>query len=264
MTRNLNYFVNRKQIVRLGDDFKASKIDKFTTLRLNESTILYFCAMPIILKTITDEFQLGVWQVNEPVSYFTDRFTYSRETLDEIDQKHDSHRLQLLASRAVLYDMKLSGHGYKIVKDDHGKPHIINVKGDISFTHSHDHAAAIYSKTRLVGIDIQIATDKISRIAKKFVSDTEAAYIDIHANGLDYHHVLWGAKESLYKAYGRRKVEFRDHLNVDPFVYNDHGGHISGEVNMHDYKGAFDIYYHKIKDYYLVYCIEKNINETTD
>jgi len=150
------------------------------------------------------------------------------------------------------------------VKDDHGKPHIVNVQGDISFTHSRNHAAAIYSKTRLVGIDIQIGTDKIDRIAKKFISESEFEYVNIHQNTMDYHHVLWGAKESLYKAYGRRKVEFRDHLKVNPFVYNDRGGRISGQVMMHDYEGAFDIYYHKINEYYFVYCIEKKANEVSD
>ena len=213
--------------------------------------------MPIIYKTISTDFRLGVWDVNEAEEYFLNKYEYSGETLSEIDQKHISHRLQLLASRAVLYDMNLSDSGYKIVKDDHGKPHVINVQGDISFTHSHNQAAAIYSKNRLVGIDIQIGTDKISRIARKFVSDEEAAYIDIHDNTIDYHHVLWGAKESMYKAYGRRKVEFRDNLFVDLFVYHPKGGHITGRVKMPDYKGDFDIYYTKIGDYYMVYCIEK-------
>ena len=213
--------------------------------------------MPMIYKTITTDYRLGIWDVMEKEAFFLETYAYSTDDLGEIDQKHESHRLQLLASRAVLYDMNLSDRGYKIVKDDHGKPHIVNIQGDISFTHSHSHAAAIYSKTRLVGIDIQIATDKISRIARKFISEAEAGYIDIHDNKLDYHHVLWGAKESLYKAYGRRKVEFRDNLFVDPFVYQPVGGHITGSVKMPDYVGDFDIYYTKITDYYMVYCIEK-------
>lgn len=213
--------------------------------------------MPIIHKTITADFRLGVWDVSEPEDFFLDNYNYSIETLNEIEQKHISHRLQLLASRAVLYDMNLSDSDYKIIKDDHGKPHIVNVQGDISFTHSHNQAAAIYSKSRLVGIDIQIGTEKISRIARKFVSDNEAAYINIHQNKQDYHHILWGAKESLYKAYGRRKVEFRDNLFVDPFVYHSKGGHITGSVKMPDYEGGFDIYYTKIDNYYMVYCIEK-------
>ena len=213
--------------------------------------------MPIIYKTITADYQLGVWDVMEKEDFFLETYSYSADELSEIDKKHASHRLQLLASRAVLYDMSLSKSGYKIVKDDHGKPHIVNIQGDISFTHSHSQAAAIYSKMRLVGIDIQISTDKINRIARKFVSKTKADYICIHENTVDYHHILWGAKESMYKAYGRRKVEFRDNLFVNPFVYQSKGGHITGSIKMPDYKGDFDIYYTKMGDYYMVYCIEK-------
>jgi len=217
--------------------------------------------MPIIHKTITEDFQLGVWKVDEPEAFFLESYNFSTEAISEIDQKHGRHRLQLLASRAVLYDMHLSDQEYKIVKDNHGKPHIVNVQGDISFTHSHDHAAAIYSKNRLVGIDIQIGTEKIDRIARKFISEEEFLYVNKYENTMDYHHILWGAKESLYKAYGRRKVEFREHLKVDPFVYHEKGGKISGMVMMHDYEGAFDIYYHKIDMYYFVYCVEKKIHK---
>lgn len=213
--------------------------------------------MPIIYKTITADFQLGVWKVEEDQGFFLKTYAYSSDDLNEINNKHESHQLQLLASRAILYDMALAESGYKIVKDDQGKPHVVNVQGDISFTHSHSHAAAIYSKTRLVGIDIQIGTEKINRIARKFISKKEFDYINIHDNTIDYHQVLWGAKESLYKAYGRRKVEFRDNLFVDPFVYQSQGGHITGCVKMPDYDGQFDIYYTKIDDYYMVYCIEK-------
>ena len=213
--------------------------------------------MPIIYKTITADFRLGVWEVKEAEDFFLETYQYSIDELSEIDQKHTSHRLQLLASRAVLYDMELSENTYKIIKDDHGKPHIINVQGDISITHSHSHAAAIYSKTRLVGMDIQIGTDKINRIARKFISEKEFDYIQLNGHSEDYYHILWGAKESLYKAYGRRKVEFRDNLFVDSFVYCPKGGHTTGSVKMHDYEGDFEIYYSKIGAYYMVYCIEK-------
>ena len=218
--------------------------------------------MPIIYKTITPAFRLGVWDVQEPESFFLENFDYSSEELNEIDLKHGTHRLQLLASRAVLYDMPLSNNGYKIIKDGYGKPHIVNVQGDISFTHSHNQAAAIYAKHKLVGIDIQIQTQKISRIAPKFISPNEFKFINEHENKQDYYHLIWGAKESMYKAYGRRKVDFKDNLIIDPFVYDPKGHKISGRVIMPDYSGDFDIYYTRLGDYYLVYCIEQNIHET--
>ena len=214
--------------------------------------------MPLIFQNADPTFQMGVWLIEESEDYFLKTFAYAQDELAEIGRRNIQHRLQLLASRAVLQGLRISDSGYKFLKDHHGKPHIINVQGDISFTHSHDRAAAIYSKNLLVGIDIQLATDKISKIASKFISEEEMEYVQGKQNEPDYQHILWGAKESLYKAYGRRKVDFKCNLKISPFVYKKEGSIISGWVDMPDYQGEFDIYYQKISEYYLVYCIEKH------
>ena len=41
--------------------------------------------------------------------------------------------------------------------------------------------------------------------------------------------VYWGAKEALYKAYGRKKLEFKQHILVEPFKYNLKKGICKGQ-----------------------------------
>lgn len=200
--------------------------------------------------------RVGLWDITEDQDFFLNNFVFDEESIARIATKHPTHQLQQYASRAILHSLELSPTGFKIIKDKDGKPHLVKVQGEVSFSHSHSYAAAIFSKYKLVGIDIQITTEKIERIAPKFISPEEFSYIPKDNTAMDFYHIIWGAKEALYKAYGRKKVEFKDHLKIDPFVYTTSGQTI-GHILMPDYEGVFDIHYDKIGAYHLVYCIEK-------
>ena len=47
---------------------------------------------------------------------------------------------------------------------------------------------------------------------------------------LEHLHVYWCAKEALYKAYGRRQLDFCQHIYVRPFTYRPEGGQIRGAI----------------------------------
>ncbi|MBT8219239.1 MAG: 4'-phosphopantetheinyl transferase superfamily protein [Bacteroidia bacterium] len=212
--------------------------------------------MPLEFILDSDDYKVGIWEICENETYFLDNYSYSEDELSELHCKKGVHRLQLLASRAILQELKISDLGYKIIKDNHGKPHVVPIQGDISVTHSHQKAAAIFAKQANVGIDIQIETERILKLAGKFISEDEFDFIEGSTDHISYYHIIWGAKESLYKAYGRRKVDFKKNLHVRPFVYNPLGGSTIGLVKMPDYENNFEIHYQKIQDYFFVYCIE--------
>ncbi|MCX6351165.1 MAG: 4'-phosphopantetheinyl transferase superfamily protein [Bacteroidetes bacterium] len=107
-----------------------------------------------------------------------------------------------------------------------------------------------------VGIDIQEYTPKIERIAAKFVNKEEWKMIrlDLQKEQL---HLVWGAKESMYKLYGKRKVDFRGHMNISPFEFNNDGGIISGSLHKKEYQKNFNIHYKILEDYLLVFCADE-------
>jgi len=71
---------------------------------------------------------------------------------------------------------------------------------------------------------------------------------------LEHLHVYWGAKEALYKAYGRKKLEFREHILIEPFAYNLKKGKCKGIVIKGDFSATYSLSYQKIGNHMLVYC----------
>ena len=70
-------------------------------------------------------------------------------------------------------------------------------------------------------------------------------------------HVMWGAKECLFKAYGKGQLPFATHIQLDPFFYYDKGGNLNGKVEKDEYFRTFNIEYALIEDYMLVYAVEE-------
>ena len=117
-----------------------------------------------------------------------------------------------------------------------------------------DRVAVIISN-RSVGIDIQNEVEKITRIQHKFISDSESAKLP-QKNLVPYYHVFWGAKESMYKAFGTKELEFKKHMHVYPFSFFKNDLELKGWVRKDNFDMTYNLFVHKIENDYLVYCTE--------
>ncbi len=141
----------------------------------------------------------------------------------------------------------------KIIYDDKGKPHLENDSRHISISHSHDKLAIIVNDTEATGIDIELIRDKVLKIKHKFLSATE---LEETGNDVEKLLVYWAAKETLYKIYGLKEVDFISNLFVKPF--NKHNlGTIIGEINLPNLNKTFELNYQSIDDYILVYALSE-------
>ena len=115
---------------------------------------------------------------------------------------------------------------------------------------------------RPVGIDIQYLTPKLEIVAPRVMNENKLKNLDPN-NRLEHLHVYWGAKEALYKAYGEKGLDFRKQIIIKPFhlLIEDDASHSTkiteGSVLADNRTHRFDIFYKKIKNYILVYAIEK-------
>jgi 4'-phosphopantetheinyl transferase len=76
--------------------------------------------------------------------------------------------------------------------------------------------------------------------------------------------IYWAAKETLYKIYGLKEVDFIEHLFVKPFTKHNLGT-IIGEIKLPNFTESFDLNYQIIEDYVLVYALNKiNIAKKTN
>ncbi len=164
-------------------------------------------------------------------------------------------RVEWLAVRQLVHQMSGREIRGAFVKDEHGKPHLDKSAWHISISHSQALAAAIASP-RLCGIDIQFIVPKITRLAHKFLCPSEVDSIRPDTE-LDQLHFYWCAKEALYKAHGRRKLDFIDHIKVQPISCDTPKGQTIGEVIKDNEYLRFDIFYERsAMGYMLVWAVQ--------
>lgn len=206
-------------------------------------------------KNIGPDSEIGVWKVEEDNSFFLSKLDIYSAEKEILSNLSDRKKREYLASRYLLHVMS----GRKIrgacLKDDLGKPYLEGSTHKISFSHSGSYVSVAASKQD-IGIDIQLFVDKIARIQHKFVNEREAKFPD-GLNPLHALHFIWGAKESLFKAYGRKNVDFKKHLNVKILSYDKTSIIAEGFVDKSDYQKSFTLNAEILENYLLVYAIEK-------
>ena len=117
-------------------------------------------------------------------------------------------------------------------------------KRKISISHTKDFVAVI-TDTQETGIDIQHLDVKMERIAHKFMSETELNSISSNKR-IEQLSVYWGAKESLYKLYGNKNLEFKSDIFIDSFEYCGKG-EIIGRITQKGAAQTYRLCYEKIE-----------------
>jgi len=211
--------------------------------------------MPLKLK-ISDEYNTTVlvWQLIEDISHFELALKLSSEDQSLLNTFSPKRKLEWLSTRyllkLVLKDFGLEN--YK--KDKYGKPFIEGFGGYISISHSHDHAAIIVSD-KIVGIDIQKLHENIERISHKFISEREMIYTQ-NDKKLLHMHINWGAKEAMYKGYGKKELGFIRHMSIEPYIYHAGTTSFRGTVNKNEIIENYNLFTKNLNDYVLVYAIQ--------
>ncbi len=166
--------------------------------------------MPILFQhTINKDAQLSVWKIEEPETFFIN-------VLPSISlPSHPHRRLQHLAGRYLLAYMQPDFSFEMIVSAQGNKPFVAGHSLEFSISHSSDIAAAIISKEKPVGIDVEHLSDKARRVAHKFLTDKEMALLKRDKESENDHCTLaWSIKETIFKWYGLGDVDFREDIQI--------------------------------------------------
>src|SRR6476469_11018452 len=130
--------------------------------------------MPIFFQQrINHSTRLGIWKIEETEEFFKGNVPQHR------DVTHPHKRLQHLAGRFLLQYL-FPDFPYELIQiADTRKPYLPNEQYHFSISHCGDFAAAIVSSTHRVGIDIEIPSEKLERLAHKFIHESEIIYLSI-------------------------------------------------------------------------------------
>ena len=173
--------------------------------------------MPIFFQhQINENTRLGVWKIEETEEFFKGNVPLHREVT------HPHKRLQHLAGRFLLQFL-FPDFPYQLIEiADTRKPFLPDEQYHFSISHCGDYAAAIVSRNKRVGIDIEIPVEKIGRIMYKYLSAKEheifnlvpGAESDSTIMSFDEPTLLWSAKEAVFKWYGNGGVDFRRQIQL--------------------------------------------------
>jgi len=204
--------------------------------------------MPIILNHSSHQDQVALWKIIDG------EFDNSVTGVKVADGLNIMQNQRIRQKRACLALVSLlAGAGKDIYYDENGKPHFVNDRRKLSFTHSGEYAAMMLSE-KFAGIDFEKIRPKVMNIVHKFLNEPELN--SLHpVDTIEHAHVYWGAKEALYKVYGKQQLVFKEHILLEPFDYLNDKGYFFAHLETPSIKKKFKLFYEKMFGFMMVYVV---------
>lgn len=153
--------------------------------------------------------KLAIWQIEEQELFFLAKVPLQSNIT------HPHKRLQHLAGRYLLPFLFPDFPNKEILIATTRKPFLPDEQYHFSISHCGNFAAAIVSKNERVGIDIEIETPKVAKIAHKFLNDEEKDAVNRQPPTVNRILTLfWCAKETIFKWWGNGEVDFKEHIQL--------------------------------------------------
>jgi phosphopantetheinyl transferase len=211
--------------------------------------------MPIVWsKNLAEKGKIAIWEISE-----SEEELYNMLQLDEKEQQHFqtlslARQKQWLGSRVLLRTLLQTEQPIELNIDEHRKPFLNNFPFEISISHANHMAAVIIYEGKKVGIDIEKISERILKIKNKFLSTEELKFIS-STNELEQLHVCWGAKESLFKLYGKGSLPFIEGIKINAFEYSK-TAQVAASIAIPAYHANFNVQYLKYEDFMLTWVME--------
>ena len=200
--------------------------------------------------TVNKATKVLIWKIEESTSKLQEGIVLSKNSTTRLNSmKSQLHQRGFLSIRHLLKEA-----GYTdadLIYDEFGKPHLKNGKF-ISITHSFTFTAIIVSDKFHVGIDIEKQREKILKIAHKFTPFEEYKTLANHDALVRKLTIVWGAKESLYKIYGKKKLLFLHHIYIEDFKFADEK--TTGEIRYNGENTAYNISFLEFEGFTCVFA----------
>lgn len=175
--------------------------------------------MPLIeLKNIDSDCVMAVWHIQESVVELSEILPKYLQKIDFELLNIEKQQQEWLSSRILVdhicdfLDKSYINLQKDLQKDSFGKPFLVieNQVIHLSISHSFPYSAVVLHRNKAVGIDIEQINPKLEKIAKRMFHADELQW----ATTLQDLALLWCAKEAMYKWYGKRGIDFRQHLSI--------------------------------------------------
>lgn len=205
------------------------------------------------------DFILGVWKINETIKTLEEAHGHFSESETESFNgfKNDKRKLEFLSVRVLLKELIENPAALKYNND--GKPFLEDRSFNISISHSNSMIGILLSKNGDPGIDIESPSEKILKVASRFLCPEEMEYLTDDVN-FEKATLLWCAKESIYKMFSGHKLNFKNDIRVQSFSTSSPEP-FQVDILHPKLKKQIDLHYLKVDQNYIVYGINPGKND---
>ncbi|MBJ7429629.1 MAG: 4'-phosphopantetheinyl transferase superfamily protein [Bacteroidia bacterium] len=207
--------------------------------------------MPIIsIQNISSDIILGIWKITETKNDLINML--GNQLIDPSKPTNPAENVGLhwYASRILLQNL-FDADKIEIHKNEANKPTLFidNEKYFISISHSYEYVGIMFSRTHEIGLDIEKIDERINRVSRKFLNENEQLFADSKLSKT----LIWSAKESVYKWYGKKEIDFKEHMQANPFIAEEKGI-FNFKLSKNEFEKEIDIHYYLIDNYVITYC----------
>ncbi|TVR78218.1 MAG: 4'-phosphopantetheinyl transferase superfamily protein [Saprospirales bacterium] len=198
----------------------------------------------------------SIWELREPADFFIDGLSSAGDLLKNcLEVSNPKRRLEMLASRYLLSTHFKGFENIEIFQNASGKPFLRGAEEFISISHNRDIVAVAVSNIS-VGIDVLYRDERMELLHSKFIGPEELSANETDRE--DAFHLIWSAKESVFKAYGKGGLDYKRDLFVKGMAWPKSEWQ-PAEVLMFPESVAeeFHLYYRKQGDLYTTVAASK-------
>lgn len=203
---------------------------------------------------INNSCRLIVWNTTEPLNVLLKKVHLTPNELNKLSSfGSQTRKIEFVATRCLVQENL--GQNVLIENDEHGKPHLLNSNLNISISHTKSYVGILIGDQYSIALDIEYLSNRVNRIANRFLSETELNNIEDN-NKLLHLYQHWCAKECLIKLYGKKDVLLIEELKIRPFSSND--STFYGQVCRADFSETYQFQYIQFENHLLVYSCKKS------
>ena len=199
----------------------------------------------------TPAMHIAIWKTEETLDELCQLLSIHKSTLpDRAESRQKEWLVIRILLKKLLHLDEIPGLEY----DENGKPRLADKASAISISHTREFVGVMMSTKKLCGIDLELISPRIEKIAPRFLSEDEKSFIT-KEKLLHYLYVIWGAKEVLFKLYSKGNILFKDNFRIDPFQL-EQKGNVNAHIQKEKYTKSYTIHYETIGDLMLTYAME--------
>jgi 4'-phosphopantetheinyl transferase len=203
------------------------------------------------IKSTSPTATLGLWKMTESWQDILSDINLPEEELAPLHAlTKEKRKWEWLACRKLFSE--ITGKPPIIRHNAERKPYAEHFHGYISFSHSGDYACVYIDTVKSAGVDIQQMKPSIEKGIDYFLDQEEQSWVDSKNNLLL--HLIWSAKEAVFKMAGDADLDLRKHFTAKPFSTNQNEPF---EVCIHRSSGeqAVNVAFDTFDDYVLTWTI---------